>query len=114
MMTMAALAADMSLGARAHRVAAVSAEYADRVDQEGRFPREAVDAMKAGGWQVQAPFNRNASGASLFWGKPTMSQKIGSMAMGFSETDALVDFSKIWTDGQTLTNQPSCSRNKQP
>ncbi|SMF32355.1 acyl-CoA dehydrogenase [Xaviernesmea oryzae] len=46
-MSLAAVATDMSLGARAHRVAMVAAEFADRVDQEGRFPREAVEAMKA-------------------------------------------------------------------
>ncbi|MGK9053421.1 acyl-CoA dehydrogenase family protein [Neorhizobium petrolearium] len=45
-MSLAAVATDMSLGARAHRVAMVAAEFADRVDQEGRFPREAVEAMK--------------------------------------------------------------------
>lgn len=38
---------DRSLKARAQRVAAVAAVHADAVDREGRFPREAVDAMKA-------------------------------------------------------------------
>jgi len=46
-MSLPAFAADMTLGARAHRVAAVAAEFADRVDRDGRFPREAADAMKA-------------------------------------------------------------------
>jgi acyl-CoA dehydrogenase len=46
-MSLPAFAADMTLGARAHRVAAVAAEFADRVDHDGRFPREAADAMKA-------------------------------------------------------------------
>ncbi|RWX74488.1 acyl-CoA dehydrogenase [Neorhizobium lilium] len=45
-MSLAALATDMSLGARAHRVAAVAAQFADAVDREARFPQEAVSAMK--------------------------------------------------------------------
>lgn len=43
----AAVAADLTLKARAARVAAIAARHADDVDQAGRFPREAVDAMKA-------------------------------------------------------------------
>ena len=35
-----------TLKARAARVAAVAALHADQVDRDGRFPREAVDAMK--------------------------------------------------------------------
>ncbi|WP_105430536.1 acyl-CoA dehydrogenase family protein [Neorhizobium sp. T6_25] len=58
-MSLPAFAADMSLSARAHRVATVAAEFADRVDHDGRFPREAVDAMKAErliGIQIPAAF----------------------------------------------------------
>ncbi|MFB9953483.1 acyl-CoA dehydrogenase family protein [Rhizobium puerariae] len=65
-MSLPALASDMTLGARAHRVAAVAAEFADRVDQEGRFPHEAVDAMKAErllGIQIPAAFG--GEGASM-------------------------------------------------
>jgi acyl-CoA dehydrogenase len=36
-----------SFAARAARVVAIAAKFADTVDFEGRFPREAVDAMKA-------------------------------------------------------------------
>jgi acyl-CoA dehydrogenase len=36
-----------SFAARAARVVAIAAKHADTVDFEGRFPREAVDAMKA-------------------------------------------------------------------
>ncbi|WJH41538.1 acyl-CoA/acyl-ACP dehydrogenase [Aliirhizobium terrae] len=45
-MNLAAVAADLTLSARAKRAAAVAAEFADRVDREGRFPREALEAMK--------------------------------------------------------------------
>ena len=46
-MSLAALATDNTLATRAQRVAAVAAEFVDRVDAQGRFPKEAVDAMKA-------------------------------------------------------------------
>ncbi len=47
-MTVAAAAAeDMSLTARAQRVAAIAGRFADTVDREGRFPEEAVSAMRA-------------------------------------------------------------------
>jgi acyl-CoA dehydrogenase len=36
-----------SFAARAARVVAIAAKHADTVDFEGRFPQEAVDAMKA-------------------------------------------------------------------
>ncbi|MGV8937224.1 MAG: acyl-CoA dehydrogenase family protein [Allorhizobium sp.] len=38
---------DASLNARAQRVAAIASSYADQVDTQGRFPREAINAMKA-------------------------------------------------------------------
>jgi len=37
----------MTLAERARRAAKVAAEFADRVDAEGRFPREGMDALKA-------------------------------------------------------------------
>jgi len=46
-MSLAALATDLSMSARAHRVAAVAAEFAETVDRDARFPEEAVNAMKA-------------------------------------------------------------------
>ncbi|MBN9138376.1 MAG: acyl-CoA/acyl-ACP dehydrogenase, partial [Phyllobacterium sp.] len=36
-----------SLQLRASRVAAIAAQFADNVDTEARFPREAINAMKA-------------------------------------------------------------------
>jgi len=36
-----------SLGARAARVAAIAAQHADAVDRDGRYPQEAMDALKA-------------------------------------------------------------------
>ncbi|MBP2562952.1 acyl-CoA dehydrogenase [Neorhizobium galegae] len=65
-MSLPAYAADMSLSARAHRVAAVAAEFADHVDRDGRFPREAVDAMKVErliGIQIPSAFG--GEGASI-------------------------------------------------
>lgn len=38
-----------SLSQRAARVAAIAGQHADAVDRESRFPREAIDAMKAEG-----------------------------------------------------------------
>ncbi|MBR0557793.1 acyl-CoA/acyl-ACP dehydrogenase [Ciceribacter sp. L1K23] len=46
-MDLSAEALDKSLKARVTRVATKAAAYADEVDRVGRFPREAVDAMKA-------------------------------------------------------------------
>ena len=37
---------DVALSARAARVAAIASQHADAVDAAGRFPREAVDAMR--------------------------------------------------------------------
>jgi acyl-CoA dehydrogenase len=64
-MSLPAFAADMTLGARARRVAEVAAENADRVDQEARFPQEAVDAMKAERLLgIQVPISLGGEGAS--------------------------------------------------
>jgi len=57
---------DRSLKARAQRVAAVAAVHADAVDREGRFPREAVDAMKAEKLLgIQIPQDFGGEGASI-------------------------------------------------
>jgi len=57
---------DRSLKARAQRVAAVAAVHADAVDREGRFPREAVDAMKAEKLLgIQIPRDFGGEGASI-------------------------------------------------
>ncbi|WP_117194503.1 acyl-CoA dehydrogenase family protein [Rhizobium terrae] len=65
-MSLPAFATDMTLGARAHRVAAVAGEFADRVDREGRFPKEAVDAMKAERLLgLQIPIAFGGEGASM-------------------------------------------------
>ncbi|OHV80710.1 acyl-CoA dehydrogenase family protein [Rhizobium sp. LCM 4573] len=65
-MPSAAVVTDMSLGGRAHRVAAIAAEFADRVDVEGRFPHEAVEAMKAERLLgIQVPFAQGGEGASM-------------------------------------------------
>ena len=46
-MDLSAKVADQSLKARATRVAAIAAAYADEVDKAGRFPNEAIDALKS-------------------------------------------------------------------
>ena len=46
-MDLSSKSADQSLKARASRVATIAAVYADEVDKEGRFPHEAIEAMKA-------------------------------------------------------------------
>lgn len=64
-MSLPAFAADMTLGARARRVAEVAAENADRVDREARFPQEAVDAMRAERLLgIQVPISLGGEGAS--------------------------------------------------
>jgi acyl-CoA dehydrogenase len=66
-MNLAAVAADLTLSARAKRAAAVAAEFADRVDREGRFPREALEAMKTERLLgIQIPLAFGGEGASLF------------------------------------------------
>ena len=46
-MDLSSTSTDKSLKARASRVAAIAAMHADDVDKAGRFPKEAVDAIKA-------------------------------------------------------------------
>jgi acyl-CoA dehydrogenase len=65
-MNMAVAIAENSLTARAQRVAAIAAGQADAVDLEGRFPREAVDAMRAERLlSVQIPVSLGGEAASI-------------------------------------------------
>ncbi|MBB4276659.1 acyl-CoA dehydrogenase family protein [Rhizobium mongolense] len=51
---------------RAARVAAIAGKYADAVDGEGRFPREAVDAIRAERLlSIQIPADLGGEGASI-------------------------------------------------
>ncbi|MDE1160299.1 MAG: acyl-CoA/acyl-ACP dehydrogenase [Neorhizobium sp.] len=62
----AAVAEDMSLTARAQRVAAVAGRFADAVDRDGRFPEEAVAAMRAESLLgIQIPSSFGGQSASL-------------------------------------------------
>ncbi len=55
-----------TLAARAERAAAVAARHADAVDREGRFPAEAVAALKAERLQgLQIPSQFGGEGAGL-------------------------------------------------
>lgn len=55
-----------SLASRAQRVAAIAASHADAVDREGRFPREAVDAMIAERLLgIQVPAAHGGEGATF-------------------------------------------------
>jgi len=61
-----AKSAPEDLMARARRVAAVAAQFADDVDRGGRFPAEAIAAAKAEGLMgVMAPRSLGGEGASL-------------------------------------------------
>jgi acyl-CoA dehydrogenase len=65
-MNVAVAIAENSLTARAQRVAAIAASHADAVDLEGRFPREAVDAMRAERLlSVQIPVSLGGEAASI-------------------------------------------------
>ncbi len=56
----------VSLVERARQVAAVAGQFADAVDQEGRFPHEAVAAMKdARLLGIQVPVHLGGEGASI-------------------------------------------------
>lgn len=78
----------MSLVERARRVAAVAAKHADDVDIKGRFPREAVDAMKAErllGIQIPAAFGgESASTAEIAEVCSILGQACAAAAMTFS------------------------------
>jgi acyl-CoA dehydrogenase len=65
-MNVAVAIVEDSLTARAQRVAAVAAGHADVVDLEGRFPREAVDAMRAERLlSIQIPVSLGGEAASI-------------------------------------------------
>ncbi|TCL72949.1 acyl-CoA dehydrogenase family protein [Rhizobium sp. BK251] len=58
--------AEGGLSARVARVAAIAARHADEVDVDGRFPREAVDAMRAERLLgIQIPSELGGDGASV-------------------------------------------------
>ncbi|WP_029057631.1 acyl-CoA dehydrogenase family protein [Stappia stellulata] len=64
-MNIHAHAPNLELTARARRVAAVAASHADHVDRDGRFPAEAVEAMRAERLMgVQIPTDFGGEGAS--------------------------------------------------
>ncbi|ERI13990.1 acyl-CoA dehydrogenase [Ochrobactrum intermedium] len=55
-----------SLSERAGRVAAIAGKFSDSVDKEGRFPREAIDAMKAEGLLgIQVPSELGGESAEI-------------------------------------------------
>lgn len=57
---------EADLGARVARVAAIAAKHADSVDLDGRFPHEAVDAMKAERLLgIQIPRHFGGEGATI-------------------------------------------------
>ncbi|MEC9461726.1 MAG: acyl-CoA dehydrogenase family protein [Pseudomonadota bacterium] len=64
-MDLSSTSTDKTLKARASRVAAVAAQHADDVDKAGRFPKEAVDAMKAERLMgIQIPLDCGGEGRS--------------------------------------------------
>lgn len=65
-MDLSSTSTDKTLKARASRVAAVAAQHADDVDKAGRFPKEAVDAMKAERLMgIQIPLDCGGEGRSI-------------------------------------------------
>lgn len=87
-MNMAAQVGHESLTIRAKRVAAIAAEHADAVDREGRFPREAVDALVAErlfGIQIPPAFGGEGAGFSEIAALCSiLSQSCASTAMIFA------------------------------
>jgi len=64
-MDLSSTSMDKSLKARASRVAAIAALHADNVDRAGRFPQEAIDAMKAERLMgIQTPVDCGGEGRS--------------------------------------------------
>ncbi|MQB45757.1 acyl-CoA dehydrogenase family protein [Rhizobium sp. ICMP 5592] len=62
----ALVGADDAMAVRAARVAAIAGKHADAVDVEGRFPREAVEAMRAEKLlSIQIPADLGGEGASI-------------------------------------------------
>ena len=74
--------------ARAARVAAIAAQHADDVDRAGRFPREAVDALKVErllGMQIPVEFGGEGAGfAAIAEICTTLGQACASSAMIFA------------------------------
>lgn len=69
-----------TFAARAERVAAVAARHADAVDREGRFPEEAVAALKAErllGLQIPGQFGGEGLGSSR---SPSSAARSGRLA----------------------------------
>ncbi|NTJ43230.1 acyl-CoA/acyl-ACP dehydrogenase [Agrobacterium larrymoorei] len=65
-MDAAVVTLDAALAVRAKRVAAIAAKFADDVDAAGRFPKEAVDALKSERLLgIQVPRHLGGEGASL-------------------------------------------------
>ena len=65
-MNVAVAIAQDSFAARATRVAAIAAKYADAVDAEARFPRETVEALRAEQLlSIQIPVALGGEGASI-------------------------------------------------
>lgn len=57
---------DETLSARAGRVATIAAKHADDVDVTGRFPQEAVDALRRERLLgIQVPSSLGGEGASI-------------------------------------------------
>lgn len=64
-MDLSAKVVDQSLKARATRVAAIAAVHADEVDKAGRFPNEAIDALKSERLMgIQIPIDCGGEGRS--------------------------------------------------
>ncbi len=60
------MGAGSTLSERAGRVAAIAGQFADSVDREARFPREAIEAMKAEGLLgAQVPAELGGEGAEI-------------------------------------------------
>jgi acyl-CoA dehydrogenase len=88
MMNIHAHAPNIELTARARRVAAVAASHADSVDRDGRFPAEAVEAMRAErlmGVQIPTAFGgEGASTAEIAEVCSILGQACSSSAMVFA------------------------------
>jgi acyl-CoA dehydrogenase len=81
-------AIDTTWEARVARVAAIAAAHADDVDASSRFPREAVDAMRAegllGAWIPRALGGAGASVEQITSACETLGQQCASVGMVFA------------------------------
>ena len=108
-MDLSANALDQSVKARAARVASVAAAHADDVDRGGRFPREAVAAMKSErllALMIPAEFGGEAlSYAEIAEVCTTLGQACASSAMIFAmhqiKTSSLIEHGRgaTWHEG---------------